>query len=382
MPLLHVGAEETLATVAREQLRALRERGWEVHAACAPEEWSRLLAAVGAPVHAVALPRSMSPPALARGAAQLARLIRRLRPCLVHTHNAHHGVVGRDVARVLGVPSVHTWRYNPLESADGRLEEGAFWAAEAVASRAGAAVLFQNHDDLRSAVERRVVPAAKAVFLGNGIPVERYLEPAAPPEQVRAQLGVPAGAPLVICVARLHPRKGHEHLLAALAELRRDHPEARLLLVGTGPDEAKLRAQAAELQIADRVIFAGQREDVADLIHASDVACLASRREGFPRAPLEAMSAARPVVATDVVGTREAVEDGRTGLLVPFGDPAALAGALGRLLDSAELRRRLGEQAREALLASGWREEDVADRVARVYRRVLEGRPPGERIWG
>ncbi len=128
-----------------------------------------------------------------------------------------------------------------------------------------------------------------------------------------------------------------------------------------------------ERGLSDRVVFAGQRADVPELLHASDVVALASRREGVPRSLMEAMAAHIPVVATDVVGTRELVQHDRTGLLVPLGDVAELARALSRLLEDEELRGRLARAAAERV-ARDFREELVTARVDEVYRRCLERR--------
>jgi glycosyltransferase involved in cell wall biosynthesis len=380
-PILHVGAAETLSGVAFQQLLALRERGWNVQVACGEDAWSGKLEEAGLELHAIDLPHHASPREALRGGADLRQVFKRLHPAIVHTHNAHHGAMGRVAARMAGIPAVHTWRYSPFDAADSKLKHAAFWGIEATASRAGRAVLFQNREDLGSAVDSHLVPAAHAVYIANGITVERYREPGRPPEEVRRELGVAPDGQLVTCVARLHTRKGQPYLLQALATLASDYPDLRLLLVGEGPEEAEVRAEIARLGLGERVLMEGHRSDVADLLHASDVVCLPSRREGFPRVVLEAMAAGRAVLATDVVGTREAVVPEETGILVPFADPGALAAGLRRLLSSPELRQQLGENARAALDRNGWREGDVADRVALVYGNVLAGRVAGDGVW-
>jgi len=144
-----------------------------------------------------------------------------------------------------------------------------------------------------------------------------------------------------------------------------------LLCVGSGPLQCDLETTASRLGIADRVIFTGERTDVPDILGVSDVVVLASRREGVPRVVMEAMAAGRPVVATNVVGTRSIVQDGLNGLLVPLGDPDSLATALATLLRDEQLRRRLALQASRDV-ATHWTHTAVAQRTSDIYEILLE----------
>jgi glycosyltransferase involved in cell wall biosynthesis len=162
-------------------------------------------------------------------------------------------------------------------------------------------------------------------------------------------------------------------LLDAFAQMTGKLP-ARLWIAGDGPLAATLRARARALGIEQRVAFLGARHDVAELVLAADVLALASRREGLPMVVLEAMRAARPVVATDVGGTGEAVEHETSGLLVPPGDRGALAAALGRVLGDPVLAERLGAAGRVA-----WRRRFTARRMAAataaLYRDAAKRSP-------
>lgn len=373
-PILHVGGTHTLAVIARELLLELREQGWNIHVACAEEDWGRRLREDGFPMHVIRLPHRPSLGQAVTGTRDLARLLRGGSFRLVHTHNAHNGVIGRSLARLFGLPSVHTWRYSPLDAVSARPAKLGLGLAEALASRAGQAVLFQNEEDMRFAIESHLVPARRAVLVGNGIRLggwtEGGLEAGVSP---RAELGIEPGAELVGCVARLVERKGQPYLLEAVARLVSTRSRLRLLLIGDGPKEDELRGQTERLGISDRVVFAGHRDDVPRLLRASDLMCLPSRREGVPRAVMEAMASGVPVVATDVVGTREVVEHEVTGLLVPYAEPDPLAAAIERVLDDRELRARLTARAR-ATVERDWRAESVAARVSGEYRRLVAPR--------
>lgn len=369
--VLHCGNAHTLAVIAFDQITALRDHGWTVWAACQPDGWEARLHEHDIPLLPIELPYRAGVADEVRGMRDLHRLLGRHGVAIVHTHNAHHGIAGRLAARLRRVPSVHTWRYSPLDAAPPGPKRVAYAAMEATAARAGDAVLFQNREDLDYAVRSRIVPRSRAVLVGNGIPVERHAAPARPREEVRAELGVAPDAELVVCVARLVERKHQSHLVTAAAALK--HRERlRVVLAGSGEDEHALRAQAAAEGMGDRVVFAGEVKDVTSLLWASDLLCLPSRREGVPRVVMEAMACRLAVVATDVVGTREVVRDGETGMLVPFADPPALAAAIAALLDAPERRVQLAERAYEALVRD-WHQDVPVRRTSDLYASLLRG---------
>jgi glycosyltransferase involved in cell wall biosynthesis len=164
--------------------------------------------------------------------------------------------------------------------------------------------------------------------------------------RLRDELGL-GEAPTLIVTSRLHPMKGHAHLLDAVALLREDFPALRLLVVGDGVERGRLEEQAEELGLADAVVFTGFRTDVAELLRAADLFVLPSLREGMPNTALEAMAAGLPVVAAAVDGVPEVVVEEETGLLVPARDPQALRDAIGRLLTEPQFAQALGQAGRE-----------------------------------
>jgi glycosyltransferase involved in cell wall biosynthesis len=373
--ILHVGNAHTLSVIAFDQINGLRSQGWNIWVACQPDGWEGRLLEHEMPLLEIDLPYRASVREELRGIRDVHRLLGRHDVALVHTHNAHHGIAGRISARLRGVPSVHTWRYSPLDAAPSGPKRTAYAVMEAAAARAGDAVLFQNREDLESAVQARIVPSSRAVLVGNGIKIEKHARPDRPREEVRAALGLDDDAEVVLCVARLVERKHHGHLLSAVARLT-GRARLRLVLAGSGPDEADLRRQAEEEGIADRVIFAGEVKDVTSVLWASDLLCLPSRREGVPRVVMEAMACRLPVVATDVVGTREVVLDGETGVLVPFGDSPAMAAAIAALLDDPARRSALAERAYE-LLVRDWHQDVPVRRMSDLYERLLAGGAAG-----
>lgn len=195
---------------------------------------------------------------------------------------------------------------------------------------------------------------------------------------VRAELGLPDDAPVVTNIGRIVPWKGHDVFLDAMADVHRTHPHTRALIVGAPPPNQKgadylrsLRDQAARLGLDGRVVFSGFRADVHRVFAASDVVVhSASTPEPFGRIVVEAMAAARPVVATGAGGVLEIVTDQVSGLLVPPKDAPAMAGAIRRLLSSPDEARAIGRRAREEA-RHRFTQERFAQELAEVYRRVL-----------
>jgi glycosyltransferase involved in cell wall biosynthesis len=319
------------------------------------------VAAAGAAVHCLDASRPTSLAWLRR----LRRLVRDRDIALVHTHMPAPAAAARVALPGRAPAFVHTehnlWgRYR----APTRWANRVTWRRNAAAVAVSAAVA----DSVRA---RRPRPEVVVHGLDAGRPAPL------PRAAALAALGLDPGGPVVGTVGNLTAKKDHATLVAAMARLADERPDARVVVVGAGPLEADLRAQVARSGLGDRVTLAGSRGDVAEILGAFDVFVLSSRVEGLPIALLEAMAAARPCVATAVGGIPEVIGDGVDGLLVPPGDPEALAGAVAKLLADPDRRADLGARA-----AARARDFDIAAAVRRleaVYERVLAepGSGPG-----
>jgi glycosyltransferase involved in cell wall biosynthesis len=316
-----------------------------------PEPATRWLEQQGFPVHH--LGRGKFDPRLAF---DIARLARRTGARILHVHGYAAADFGRLAACLCRARLVLHEHF-----ADPRMPAYQSLADRLLAARTDAAIAVSGstRDFL---VRERFVPADRVRLIWNGAPLDEFAP--VPRERAlatRRALGLPEDALVVGTIGRLNAQKGHAHLLDAAARVLASQPDGRFLLAGDGDLLEPLRAQAARLGIAERVVFAGHRTDVPDLLGAIDVFCLSSLYEGTPLALFEAMAAGKAIVSTAVDGCREVIEDGRTGLLVRPADPAALAGALEALLCSPERRDAL---AREALTAS--RRYDVRECVRQM----------------
>jgi glycosyltransferase involved in cell wall biosynthesis len=184
-------------------------------------------------------------------------------------------------------------------------------------------------------------------------------------------LGLDADDQVLGCVARFDPVKRHDVLVKALALVATRRPKARLLLIGEGPEKARIERLALELEA--RVVCPGAIGWDANFYPSFDLYITASAKEGLPLAPLEAMASGLAVVATDVPGHRDVVADGETGLLVPAGDAAKLAAAIESLLADPERRRRMGQAGRARVLRDFTLQSMVA-KTAEVYRAAAASR--------
>jgi glycosyltransferase involved in cell wall biosynthesis len=331
------------------------------------------LAAVGIPTFVVPLATRLLNP---RALGMLIRVFRREQPAIVQSHGARTNVYAKIAARLVGVPVVVATVHNSLFDYEvGALRRWLYLAAERLTAPLAYRVVAVSHAVGRDLVMRYRLPADRVVVIQNGIDPAKFV-PQRSPAAARAELGLPPETRLIGLVGRLTRQKGQDLLVAALPSLVTASPKLRCLFIGEGELGPELRAQAEALGVASHCVFLGARHDVADLVAILDVVVLPSRSEGLPFALLEAMVLARPVVATRVGGNPEVVEDGRTGLLVPPENPAALSEAVRFLLDHPAEAAAMGRRGREraaqdfSLARSvGALQELYGSAAARVERR-------------
>ncbi len=257
---------------------------------------------------------------------KLARLMRAERVDLVHTHIFSANSLGALAAKIANVPSVAR-----VPATEGPEHYNRSTYVTAVSQSVA-----------RNLVEQGF-PARKIRVFYNGVDWKHF-DRLPTKNEARNQFGLPADAFVVLCAASLTPRKGQKFLLEAISHLPAD---VHLLLCGEGGEEAALRETAAKLNLGNRVHFAGFLSDVRPALAASDVFVLPSLHEGLPNVVLEALAARVPAIATDIAGTPEIIESGKTGFLVPPGEVAPLLSALERLRSDAALRARFAQSGRE-----------------------------------
>ncbi|OGQ25216.1 MAG: glycosyl transferase family 1 [Deltaproteobacteria bacterium RBG_16_71_12] len=358
------------------QMQHLQRAGFDVIGISTPGPHVPWLEQHGIRHVPVPMQRAFTPLDDLRAVADLARVMRREKLTIVHTHNAKPGLLGQLAARLAGVPIVVNTIHGYYFQDDTPLLKRRFYVLlEQVAASCSDDILSQSKEDLETAVREHICARGDIEHLGNGIDVTRFdpTSPDADRARARASLGLAPDQLVLGFVGRLVEEKGVRELWAAVHELRARFPRIRLVIVGETDrlkGDALGQPDAKAAGVDDLCVFTGWRDDLPSLYAAMDVCVLPSWREGFPRVPMEASAMGIPVVATDIRGCREAVEHGVNGVLVPAKDAGALTRALEALLSDEGARHRLGDGGRR-LARERFDERRIFATVERHYRELL-----------
>jgi glycosyltransferase involved in cell wall biosynthesis len=317
-------------------------------------DYAPALAVLGVSERSLRLPQ---PPGLISGTLRLGRLLAEERIDVVHTHLYWANVVGRLAAglnRIPVVSSYHDADYEPVvrEGNPGltRTKQAVLRVVDRVSAKLSHCQSVAVSDYVARSLHRRLgYPPARVTVIANAVDTDVFRPDDALRMEARRALTLDANDLMVLSVGRMTPQKGQEILVRALSSP--DLQSARLVLVGGGDREPRLRELVGELGLTDRVTFLGTRGDVPQLMRAADLLSLPSLHEGFGLVLVEALASGTPVVASRVGPVPEIVLDGETGLLVEPSDPAGLAKALARLLQNRELRLRMGQRGRQDAVA-------------------------------
>jgi lipopolysaccharide/colanic/teichoic acid biosynthesis glycosyltransferase len=365
--LLYVATSDRFWGFLEGQASYARARGFEIHAASSPgpalEDFAARERAAAWPVP---MTRGLTPLRDLAALRRLCRLVRELGPAVVHAHTPKAGLLGMVAARWGRVPvrvyTLHGLVWQTRRGWRRRL----LVALERLACRLSTQVLAVSASVRQRAIEAGLSPPGKIAVPGpggsaNGLDFQRF-----DPAGVRA---APRCGPVVLGYAgRLTPDKGIAELSQAWQILRGRFPDLHLLVAGEPEPHDPLPAGVlAGLRCDPRVHWTGWVDNMPEEYLAMDICVLPSRREGLPYAAMEAAAMERPVAGFAVDGVRDAVEDGGTGLLAPPGSPAALAGAIARLVEDPALRARLGREARRRALAL-WAREPLWESICAHYR--------------
>ncbi|MFV2067831.1 MAG: glycosyltransferase [Pirellulales bacterium] len=344
------------------------EAGQRVEVLCLerPGELASRLSEWGIPVHCL----EKRPGIQLRLRGAILRLLRAARPDVIHTHQIGTLFYVGPAARRAGISAIvhteHGSEYN------GRWKTR--WLAR-LAARHAERFFCVSDDTVQHVLGHRVVAKCKVDVIHNGIDVDLFESACSEREPIRRDLAIPSAALVIGTVGRLSEIKRQDLLVRAFAGVLKRIPDAHLLLVGDGPKREDLLALSTALGLGEQVHFAGYRADRQRCLAAMDLFALSSDSEGTPLALLEAWATHLPVVATAVGGLPELVEDGKTGVLVPPGDPKSLTEAFTHLLSDETLRTALAE-AGHATVRARFTLRAMADRYAQEYRTLLSRTRP------
>ena len=359
------GAERQLAAVAP----LLQARGVDIHILTRRLPGTAAFERLdGIPVYRLPVP---GPKPLASLTFTLAALplIKRLNPDLIHAHELISPATTAIVARKLfGIPVVATLHGSGLSSDVLRLKRRLLGKTRlrVLCREITAFCVISAVIDRELAAEG--VPVQKRISIPNGVDTERFT-PLAPAQKkaLRSSLDLLADARVVVFVGRLAPEKRVDLLTGIWRSVRETVPRARLLIVGSGPEEVELKHRAN-----DGILFLGSQADVTPYLQAADLFVLPSAAEGLSLALLEALACGLPAIATSVGGNPEVIHHRETGWLTPPNDPLALTEAIVTLLEDEKLQSKLRENAR-AHAVRNYSLVKMADRLVDLYRQVLEG---------
>ncbi len=352
-------------------MKLLQSWGYEVHAAASPDEGHKSeVESIGVRCWDVPFVRSPVSPNNLVAYRKLKALLTKEHYDLIHVHTPMAAWLGRLAAK-------RTKQGPVLYTAHGfHFYKGAPWPywlfyypAEQLAARWTDGLIVMNSEDHEQAQKMGFKPGENLFFVhGVGVDLEQFSPVPKSRASVREELGLGDQDVVVTCVAEFTPTKNHAFLLAAWSRVTRDEPRAHLLLAGEGQLK-KIMERKIEMESIPNVHFLGFRRDVPRLLQSADIFVLPSRREGLPRSIMEAMAAGKPVVATDVRGSRDLVENGVTGILVKLSDVVGLAQAILQLVHDPELRLRMGKAGREKV--QPYSLDHVIKEMSEIYARYL-----------
>jgi glycosyltransferase involved in cell wall biosynthesis len=343
-----------------KEMVAMRERGHYLEAICQPDaELTERLREAGFVVHTLYMDGVVN---IVRGVFQLKKILQVGRFDVLNTHSRQDTLIAAAAGRLARVPLIVRTRH--LASPIGSLLTYT-WLPHRVTT--------VSHYVRRQLIERGV-PAEHVQAIYTPV----VLTPRLVHSSLRDELLLAADAVLVGCVAVLRPNKGHLELINAMLPLLRTRPKLHLVVAGGGsPVFEQLQAHVTHSGLAERVHLLGTRRDVPNVLAGLDIFCLATRQEAMGTAFLEAAASGLPVIGTDVGGVGEMMRPGVTGLLVPLDDAQALQNALIQLIDSPELRKKMGQAGHERIHTEGiFNTETLAKRTEGTYGQWLKDLRP------
>ena len=303
---------------------------------------------------------------------EVLRLLREIRPQIVHTHSSKAGILGRAAAKKLGIPAVHTIHGASFHVGQNPLVHRAYilaekWAAPHTARFISVCDAMTDHY-----VAAGIAPRERFVTIYSGMEVEPFLEPPRARADVRRELGFADDDVVVGKVARLFHLKGHEYVIEAARRVVSACPQVKFLFVGDGILRTRLESEIVHQGLQDHFVFTGlvPPARIPELIGAMDIVVHASLWEGLARVLPQALIAAKPVVSYDVDGAREVVIPGETGYLLPPRSVDEMTEALIELAGDAPLRARLGRTGRERF-TDRFRHQTMTRQIRDVYASVL-----------
>ena len=326
----------------------------------------------GAEFHQVpALGRTIRPLADLLAFYRLTRLLRRLKPTIVHTHSSKAGIIGRCAARLAGVPiiihSIHGFGFTPAQPP---LLRSSLIAAERMVGRMTSWFIAVSESTRQQGIDLGLFPPERCSVIRSGIDLRMFKHTQVDVEKKRRELDLEPDCPVVGMIAPLKPQKAPLDYVRLAALVCRVRPEAQFLLIGDGELRAEVEAAARQHELGSKFRLLGWRRDIAEILQSLDVFVLTSRWEGLPRVYLEALASGRPIVGTNVDGAAEVVHEGVNGYLVEPGNLDRMAKEILGLLRDPPRAREMGR--RGQLISDEFDIHHMVSRQEEQYSQLLQ----------
>ena len=344
------GAEEHILTL----LRGLNRQYFRLHLVCDPAIVELMRPDIPADVELISL--SFNKPSDWASALRFSRILRNRAIDILHSHVFWSSMFASPVGYFCRVPVI-------VETPHIREAWRKGWRASFVIDRWVAKCVDRyiavSEANARYLIQEKRIPATKVHTIRNGSNMRRYHPHQMAPKLEKTRLGFGEADPVLLVIGRLAPQKGHKVLIQAMAAVRKEFPQVRLICLGDGILKSELQEMTSSLGLQSAVRFVGRQNNVEEWLALSDISVLPSFYEGLPLSAIESLAAEIPVVATAVDGTPEIVVHGKTGLTVPPGDSQQLAQAICTLLRLPDLRRQFGTAGRKWVLQEFTEEQQI-----------------------
>lgn len=361
------------------QLKAAQKAGYEVYGICSKGSNWDFLCEQGIKMHAVRIKRKISPFSDIAALWEMYKYFKKERIDIVHTHTPKCSLLGQLAARFAGVSiiinTIHGFYFHD------NMDPFVKWfyiVMEWIAGKCSTMILSQNSEDMKTAIKLKICKSDKIKLLGNGVDLSCFAPNASSSEQrqkLREKNGIPKDAVVVGIIGRLVQEKGFLELFEAMRAIMERNPAVWLQIIGAEEPEKPDRISGTTFgryNIAERTVWLGEKDpcEIPGLLACCDIYTLPSWREGFPRSAIEASAMGLPVVATNIRGCRQVVDNGKTGLLVELHNIPALEEALCELIDNKDMRKQMGDAAFEKAQKE-FNEQTICKIVLDTYRKCL-----------
>lgn len=375
-----VSADIMLRFLLLEQIKYLERLGLETWGVCSDGKWVDEIEKTGVRIKTIEITRNpFTPLADLTALILLIMFFRKEHFDIVHTYSPKAGFLGRIAAKVAGVPIIIYTNLGFYFHEDSPpIKRRILVFLEKITGRFSTLIFSVNKEDIEIAIREKIALPETLKYFGGWVKLDRFRPEKFPCEFIerkKNELGISSRTKVIGIVARLVKEKGYFELFEAFREITKRYPDTILLVVGQAEPHKKdgfvIDDISREYGIEKHVMYLGERTDVEELLSLMDVFVLPSRREGIAISILEASAMKKPVVATNIRGCREAVDNGVTGILVPTRDSKKLAEALLRLLSNSEEAKEMGEAGRKKMERE-FDEKLVFARLEKEYRRLIK----------